>query len=127
MAEGELVQLRFKYLAFGELGGRGDAVRINQIYEQAKWAILSEEIEATEQELINFAALQVRLFVCVCGGLVGLSDVCTQKVQGFRSGSGVQHTQKSKFVHKKYSKIKKFGSAHKVIFFISRKSRLIIS
>ena len=69
VAEGELVQLRFKYLAFGELGGRGDAVRINQIYEQAKWAILSEEIEATEQELINFAALQVRLLV---GGSIWL-------------------------------------------------------
>ena len=113
-------------MAFSELGGRGDAVRVNQIYEQAKWAILSEEIEATEQELVNFAALQVRLFV---GGvnLVGLSDVCTQKVQGFRSGNGVQHTQKSKFVHKKCNKIKKLGSAHKVIFFISRKSRVIIS
>ena len=69
MAEGELVQLRFKYLAFSELGGRGDAVRVNQIYEQAKWAILSEEIEATEQELVNFAALQVRLFV---GGSIWL-------------------------------------------------------
>ena len=35
--------------------------------------------------------------------------------------------KKSKFLHKKYDKIKKLGSAHKVIFFISRKSRVIIS
>jgi hypothetical protein len=37
------------------------------------------------------------------------------------------HT-KSKFLHKKYNdKIKKLGSAYKVVFFISRKSRVIIS
>jgi len=35
----------------------------------------------------------------------------------------VLSTQKSKFLHKKYNKIKKLGSAHKVVFFISRKSR----
>ena len=59
VAENDLVQLRFKYFAFFELNAKLDAIRINQIYEQAKWSILSEEIDCTEQELINFAALQV--------------------------------------------------------------------
>lgn len=36
-----------------------DAIRINQLYEQSKWAILLEEIECTEEEMMMFAALQV--------------------------------------------------------------------
>ena len=36
-----------------------DSVRINQIYEQAKWALISEEIDCTEEEMMMFAALQV--------------------------------------------------------------------
>ena len=52
--------IRFKYFAFYDLNVKYDSIRINQIYEQAKWAILTEEIDCTEQELINFAALQVR-------------------------------------------------------------------
>uniref|UniRef100_I3MQD2 FERM domain containing kindlin 1 n=1 Tax=Ictidomys tridecemlineatus TaxID=43179 RepID=I3MQD2_ICTTR len=35
-----------------------DAVRINQLYEQARWAILLEEIDCTEEEMLIFAALQ---------------------------------------------------------------------
>ena len=57
--ERDLVQLRFKYYAFFDLNLKHDMVRVNQIYEQAKWSILSEEIDCTEQELIHFAALQV--------------------------------------------------------------------
>ena len=36
-----------------------DAVRINQIYEQAKWSIMAEEIDCTEEEMMMFGALQV--------------------------------------------------------------------
>jgi hypothetical protein len=36
-----------------------DPIRINQIYEQAKWALISEEIDCTEEEMMVFAALQV--------------------------------------------------------------------
>ena len=36
-----------------------DAVRLTQLYEQAKWAILLEEIDCTEEEMMLFAALQV--------------------------------------------------------------------
>lgn len=57
--ENDTVFLKFKYFAFFDLNLKNDVVRINQIYEQAKWAILTEEIDCTEQELINFAALQV--------------------------------------------------------------------
>ena len=57
--DNDLVQLRFKYYAFLDLNLKNDLIRINQIYEQAKWSILSEEIDCTETELIKFAALQV--------------------------------------------------------------------
>jgi FERM central domain len=40
-----------------------DAVRINQIYEQAKWSILSEELDCTLEEMLVFAALQVSSFI----------------------------------------------------------------
>ena len=36
-----------------------DEVRINQLYEQAKWSILTEEVECTEEEMMTFAAIQV--------------------------------------------------------------------
>lgn len=36
-----------------------DAVRINLIFEQARWAVLLEETECTEEEMMVFAALQV--------------------------------------------------------------------
>lgn len=55
--------LRFKYYCFFDLNPKTDATRINQLYEQAKWTILNEEIDCTEEESLMFAALhfQVRL------------------------------------------------------------------
>jgi kindlin 2 len=61
--EYDLVELRFKYFAFYELDPKYDSVRINQIYEQTKWSILTEEIDCTEHELITFAALQVNIIL----------------------------------------------------------------
>ena len=40
-------------------GLQNDHVRINLIYEQAKWQLLNEEIDCTEEEMMLFAALQV--------------------------------------------------------------------
>lgn len=45
--------------SFYDLSPKYDPVRINQIYEQAKWSLISEEIECTDEEMIMFAALQV--------------------------------------------------------------------
>lgn len=52
--------LRFKYYSFYDLNAKYDAVRINMIFEQAKWQILNEQIDCTEEEMLLFAALQVR-------------------------------------------------------------------
>ena len=43
-----------------------DENRINQLYEQAKWSVLTEDVDCTEDEVFAFAALQVRT---VCMGL----------------------------------------------------------
>jgi len=38
-----------------------DAVRINQIYEQAKWSVITEHVQCTDEEMVLFAGLQVCL------------------------------------------------------------------
>ncbi|XP_017060064.1 unc-112-related protein [Drosophila ficusphila] len=53
--------LRFKYYTFFDLNPKYDQVRINQLYEQAKWSILNEELDATEEETLMFAALQFQV------------------------------------------------------------------
>lgn len=53
--------LRFKYYTFFDLNPKYDQVRINQLYEQAKWALLNEEIDCTEEEMLMFAALQFQV------------------------------------------------------------------
>eukprot|EP00794_Sanderia_malayensis_P020277 gene20277-22263_t len=55
--------LRYKFFNFFDLNSKVDEVRINQIYEQAKWQILTEEIECTEEEAITFGALQFQVKV----------------------------------------------------------------
>ncbi|XP_004634342.2 fermitin family homolog 1 isoform X1 [Octodon degus] len=59
--EDEQLLLRFKYYTFFDLNPKYDAVRINQLYEQARWAVLLEEIDCTEEEMLIFAALQYHI------------------------------------------------------------------
>uniref|UniRef100_A0A4W6DXQ9 FERM domain containing kindlin 1 n=1 Tax=Lates calcarifer TaxID=8187 RepID=A0A4W6DXQ9_LATCA len=53
--------LRFKYNVFFDLNPKYDAVRITQLYEQARWSILLEEIDCTEEEMLMFASLQYHI------------------------------------------------------------------
>lgn len=59
--EYDTLQLRFKYYALFDLNPKYDAVRINQLYEQAKWQLLNEELDCTEEEMLMFAALQLQV------------------------------------------------------------------
>jgi len=59
--EFDCLLLRFKYFSFYDLNAKVDAVRINQIYEQARWQILNEEIDCTEEEMLLFSALQLQV------------------------------------------------------------------
>ena len=58
--------LRFKFYTFYDLNPKSDPVRINLIYEQAKWQILNGVIDCTEEEMMLFAALQVNLDHLIC-------------------------------------------------------------
>ncbi|KAF8386789.1 unc-112, partial [Pristionchus pacificus] len=58
--EGDVILLRFKFMAFFDMNAKYDPVRINQLFEQAKWSILLEEFDHTEEEASLFAALQLQ-------------------------------------------------------------------
>ena len=57
--ENDTLLLRFKFFSFYDLNPKYDSARINLIYTQAKYAILNEEVDCTEEEMLMFAALQV--------------------------------------------------------------------
>lgn len=59
--EYDLLLLRYKFYSFYDLNPKTDGSRINQIYEQAKWALLTEEIDCTEREMFMFAALHLQV------------------------------------------------------------------
>ncbi|XP_073712478.1 fermitin family homolog 1 [Misgurnus anguillicaudatus] len=59
--ENDRLLLRFKYHCFFDLNPKYDAVRITQLYEQARWAILLEEIDCTDEEMLMFASLQYHI------------------------------------------------------------------
>ncbi|KAK2190857.1 hypothetical protein NP493_66g04013 [Ridgeia piscesae] len=59
--ENSLVLLRFKFYNFYDLSPKYDYIRINQLYEQAKWSLLAEELDCTEEEMMMFAALQLQV------------------------------------------------------------------
>ncbi|KAL1488033.1 hypothetical protein ABEB36_015406 [Hypothenemus hampei] len=59
--EHDTLCLRFKFYVFYDLNPKYDAIRINQIYEQAKWQLLNEEIDCTEEEMLMFASLQLQV------------------------------------------------------------------
>uniref|UniRef100_A0A2P2I202 Unc-112-related protein-like n=1 Tax=Hirondellea gigas TaxID=1518452 RepID=A0A2P2I202_9CRUS len=59
--EGHTLLLRFKFYSFYDLNPIYDGARINLIYNQAKYAIINEEIDCTEEEMLMFAALQLQV------------------------------------------------------------------
>ncbi|GBP13399.1 Unc-112-related protein [Eumeta japonica] len=60
--EWDTLQLRFKFYSFFDLTARPhDASRLNQLYQQARWQILNQEVHCTEEEMLLFAALQLQI------------------------------------------------------------------
>ncbi|XP_004073199.1 fermitin family homolog 3 [Oryzias latipes] len=53
--------LRFKFFSFYDIDSKYDVVRVTQLYEQARWAILLEDIDCTEEEMMLFGALQYHI------------------------------------------------------------------
>ncbi|CAG2161649.1 unnamed protein product [Oppiella nova] len=61
--EFDLLLLKYKFFSFYDINPKVDGTRINQIYAQARWAVLSEEIDCTEEEMMLFAALQLQVSI----------------------------------------------------------------
>lgn len=59
--ENDKLWLRFKYYTFHDMDPKYDAVRLTQLYEQARWAVLLEDIDCTEEEMMLFGALQYHI------------------------------------------------------------------
>ncbi|XP_032410781.1 fermitin family homolog 3b [Xiphophorus hellerii] len=59
--ENDRLWLRFKYYSFYDIEPKYDVVRLTQLYEQARWAILLEDIDCTEEEMMLFGALQYHI------------------------------------------------------------------
>ncbi|XP_072518978.1 fermitin family homolog 3b [Salminus brasiliensis] len=59
--ENDKLWLRFKYYTFHDVEPKYDAVRLTQLYEQARWAILLEDNDCTEEEMMLFGALQYHI------------------------------------------------------------------
>nr|6V97_A Chain A, Fermitin family homolog 3 [Homo sapiens]6V97_B Chain B, Fermitin family homolog 3 [Homo sapiens] len=68
---GDALWLRFKYYSFFDLDPKTDPVRLTQLYEQARWDLLLEEIDCTEEEMMVFAALQYHINKLSQSGEVG--------------------------------------------------------
>lgn len=134
ITEEDILLLRYKFVSFYDLNPKYDPVRINQIYEQAKWSLLSEEIDCTEEEGIMFAALQlqIQLHGSVQSNLLdGTSnaddddiDAALNNLQVSLEGSALSNTSDITSIPElsdnlKYMKPKKFGlKSYKKAFFI---------
>ncbi|XP_050404891.1 fermitin family homolog 2 [Patella vulgata] len=59
--ENDFIIFKYKFYSFYDLNPKYDAIRINQIYEQAKWSLMAEETDCTEEEMMMFAALQFQV------------------------------------------------------------------
>jgi kindlin 2 len=58
--EHDLLQLRYKFAAIQEPSRENDAVRVHQLFEQARLQLLAGEIDCSEAEMYVFAALQLQ-------------------------------------------------------------------
>ncbi|XP_073950664.1 unc-112-related protein-like [Choristoneura fumiferana] len=74
--EWDTLQLRFKFYSFFDLTARSqDAPRLNQLYQQARWQILNQEVHCTEEEMLLFAALQLQIELqTLAGGSADAAD-----------------------------------------------------
>ncbi|NP_001408898.1 unc-112-related protein-like [Bombyx mandarina] len=74
--EWDTLQLRFKFYSFFDLTPRAqDAPRLNQLYQQARWQILNQEVNCTEEEMMLFAALQLQIELqTLAGGSAEAAD-----------------------------------------------------
>jgi kindlin 2 len=59
--ENDRIMLRYKFSAFFDLNAKYDAVRINQIYEQARWSVICDHVKCSDEEMIFLAGLELHI------------------------------------------------------------------
>lgn len=57
----DLLLLRYKFFDFFDLSPKVDFARVNYIYEQLRWAIVTEEVACSEDEMITLAAINLQV------------------------------------------------------------------
>lgn len=135
ISEFDTLSLRYKYYSFYDLNPKEDPVRINLIYEQAKWQILNEEIDCTEEEMLLFASLQLQ--VCLQANVPQPQDEAEDDVEsalnelqisldGGHSSRPEEMTNIPQLTgYLKYLKPKKFTlKGYKTSFFVCRDLQL---
>ncbi|XP_041969966.1 unc-112-related protein-like isoform X2 [Aricia agestis] len=82
--EWDTLQLRFKFYSFFDLTARApDAPRLNQLYQQARWQVLNQEVHCTEEEMLLFAALQLQIELqTLAGGSAEAADTSAGSAGG---------------------------------------------
>lgn len=63
VAEFDSICLKFKYYTFMDLNASKDIARINYIYEQLRWATLTEELACTEDEMYTLAGISLQVML----------------------------------------------------------------
>jgi len=66
--ENTTLLLRFKYYNFFDLNPKIDEVRINQLFQQATWEVLTEQLLCTEEQAMTLAALMFQVRVAEANG-----------------------------------------------------------
>ena len=72
---GDLLMLRFKYSTNLDLDLRKDSVRINQLYEQTRLAILNDDSELTVEEAVVLAGIMYQVDSQVDNHMVHLDEL----------------------------------------------------
>lgn len=63
VVEFDTICLKFKYYTFFDLNLSKDITRINYIYEQLRWATLTEELPCTEDEMYTLAGINLQVML----------------------------------------------------------------
>ncbi|XP_071385270.1 fermitin family homolog 3b [Centroberyx affinis] len=68
-----------------------DAVRLTQLYEQAPWAVLLEDIDCTEEEMMLFGALQSHALLWGLAGRLPMLIRITWHALSIYEDNGIHH------------------------------------
>lgn len=87
----DLLHLKYKFFDFYDLNPKIDVPRINFIYEQLKWSIISQELECNDDELYTLAAINLQVTLQSGGGR-SMMRKSTNGINGTNKTNGTNGT-----------------------------------